>query len=136
MLDMTNTSSFEGDLADYVEMMVARHPRLSHRQASVEAGLANNAITLIVNRQVIRPRPDTLRKLAEKWGTDEDFYLMMSLAGHLRSASKKSTKTGQGDEMSAWEAERIIAALRTMTAEQRENVIRYVLERARGQSSE
>ncbi len=59
-----------------------RHPGLSDRQASIEAGLANNAVTQIVNRAILKPRPTTLEALARTWGTPEDYRQMMLLAGY------------------------------------------------------
>jgi len=110
--------------------MIDKHPGLSYRQASEDAGLSNSVVNQIINGTIIKPKPSTLRRLASKWGSEEDFLTMMALAGHLESQDQHS------GEMTALDAERVIAALRKMTPEQRENVIRYVLERARGQSSE
>ena len=71
-----------------------------------------------------------------------DACLSISKALHVpydEVFSRAGLVSGKGEklpEMTALDAERVIAALRKMTAEQRENVIRYILERARGQSSE
>ncbi len=79
MLVMTNKTL---DLAEYVREMVQRHPGLSDRQAAIQAGLANNAVTQIVNRGISRPRPATLESLANTWGTPEDYREMMKRAGY------------------------------------------------------
>jgi transcriptional regulator with XRE-family HTH domain len=70
------------DLSDYLRIILDRHPGLSDRQAAVQAGLANNAVTQIVNRAILRPRPSTLEALAETWGTPEDYRELMRLAGY------------------------------------------------------
>lgn len=120
------------NLSEYVKRLIDKHPGLSYRQASEDAGLSNSVVNQIINGTIVKPKPETLRRLASKWGSEEDFLTMMAMAGHL----KASEQDHHSEEMSALEAERVISALRKMTAEQREAVIRYVLERARGQSSE
>jgi len=69
-------------LSEYVERLLAQHPGLSDRQASIQAGLPNNAVFRLINNITLHPSPITLEKLANKWGTDADYYEMMRLAGY------------------------------------------------------
>jgi transcriptional regulator with XRE-family HTH domain len=69
-------------LADYVLDMLGRHPGLSMRKASEEAGLNVNSIQQIVNGQRPNPRHDTLKAIADTLGTEHDYYEMCRLAGY------------------------------------------------------
>jgi transcriptional regulator with XRE-family HTH domain len=69
-------------LADYVQQIVSRHPGLSMRQAASQAGLDKNAVQQIVAGSRRRPRPSTLRAIADAWGTEQDYYEMLRLAGY------------------------------------------------------
>lgn len=67
---------------------MARYPGLSARQMSEEAQLANNAVTAILSGKT-NPTPYTIKKLTDKWGTQEDYLAMMRLAGHLPPESSE-----------------------------------------------
>lgn len=69
-------------LGDYVLSIMQRHPDLSMRQASIDAGLNENAVQQIVNGNRPRPRHDTLKAIADKWGDEHDYYEMCRLAGY------------------------------------------------------
>jgi transcriptional regulator with XRE-family HTH domain len=73
-------------LGEYIETMRAKHPRLSRRQMALEAGLSESLITGIVNKG-LGARPETLKALADRWGTPEDYAIMLTLAGHPLPAS-------------------------------------------------
>ncbi len=68
-------------LGDYVDRMRQRHPRLSMRRMALEAGLSASIVGAIV-RASQGARPCTLKALADRWGSDEDYCEMMRLAGH------------------------------------------------------
>jgi transcriptional regulator with XRE-family HTH domain len=72
----------EMTLQEYVEAMLARHERLSLRQASLEAGLSSSSVSNLLRRKDPKPDPRTLKKLADRWGTFEDYQELMRLAGH------------------------------------------------------
>ena len=63
-------------IGKYILDMLSRHPGLSMRQASVKAGLNMNAIQQIVNSDIL-PRPNTIKSLADTWGTPEDYVAML-----------------------------------------------------------
>jgi transcriptional regulator with XRE-family HTH domain len=69
-------------LREYVLEIMKRHPGLSLRQASIRAGLNENAIQQIVSGARPRPRPGDLKLIADAWGTPQDYYEMMRLAGY------------------------------------------------------
>ena len=69
-------------LAECVKGLLDRHPGLSERQASREAGLANNAVTRLIGGDIRQPSPQTLERLAQRWGTEADYYEMMQAAGY------------------------------------------------------
>lgn len=73
----------EKKLAEYVSRMRRRHPRLSMRQMSIEAGLHENAVQKIIRGSRSSPRAETLWALAERWGEmpEVDYAEMMRLAG-------------------------------------------------------
>lgn len=68
-------------LSEYVRSMMQRHPRLNPRQMAQEAGVGESTVYGILNKGH-GAKPRTLRKLADAWGTDEDYHEMMRLAGH------------------------------------------------------
>lgn len=68
-------------VGEYIVAMLKRHPGLSMRQASIKAGLNTNAIQQIINSK-ITPRPNTIKALADMWGTPEDYVAMMRLSGY------------------------------------------------------
>lgn len=68
-------------LGEYVEKLL-EDAGVSHRQASRAAGLSDNVINQIVNGRVTSPDPETLRRIANRWGTEQDYFEMMRLAGH------------------------------------------------------
>jgi hypothetical protein len=70
------------DLIEYLQQMKARYPGLSSRQMSIEAELAENAVASILAGRT-NPTPYTIKKLTDKWGTPEDYVVLMRLAGHL-----------------------------------------------------
>ena len=70
-------------LSAYVQSMMDRYPGLSYRKASEDAGLSNAVIGKIINMDGGKPTPKTLKKIAKKWGTDEDYRNLMRLAGYL-----------------------------------------------------
>lgn len=69
-------------LGEYILAIIERHPGLSLRQASIRAGLNENAIQQIVKGARPRPRPGDLKLIADAWGTPQDYYEMMRLAGY------------------------------------------------------
>jgi transcriptional regulator with XRE-family HTH domain len=70
-------------LSDYLEKMRQRRdPPLSMSLMSTEAGLSPSAVRQIIKGDIKKPNSDTLRKLADRWGTDEDYHQLMKLAGH------------------------------------------------------
>ena len=69
-------------LSEYVLAMLERHPDLSMRSASIQAGLNPNSIHQIVNEQRPHPRHDTLKAIADTLGTEHDYYEMCRLAGY------------------------------------------------------
>ena len=73
-------------LADYIEEIRERHPRLSQRQMALKAGLSESLLTSIINREA-GARPSTLKAIADRWGTPEDYVTMLKLAGHPLPAS-------------------------------------------------
>ena len=70
------------ELSNYVLEMLGRHPDLSMRSASIQAGLNPNSIQQIVNGQRPHPRHDTLKAIADALGTEHDYYEMCRLAGY------------------------------------------------------
>jgi hypothetical protein len=52
------------------------------RQASLKAGLSENAIQHIVAGHTPKPRPDTLKAITDTWGTPRDYAELMRLAGY------------------------------------------------------
>lgn len=69
------------NLAEYVDELRKRHPRLSMRQMAMEAGVGESVVNGIVKRG-LGATPATLKALADRWGTYEDYAEMMRLAGH------------------------------------------------------
>ncbi len=69
------------ELGDYVDRMRQRHPRLSMRRMALEAGIGENRVRDIIKTDR-GARPSTLKALADRWGSDEDYCEMMRLAGH------------------------------------------------------
>lgn len=70
-----------GALGDYLQAL-AREKGLTLRAASLRANLPPEALSQLIRREGrFRPRPDTLRLLAD--ALDGDFVHMMQLAGHL-----------------------------------------------------
>lgn len=69
-------------LGEHVLSIIRRHPGLSMRRASIEAGLNENAIQQIIKGIRSNPLPDTLKAIADTWGTPQDYYEMMRLAGY------------------------------------------------------
>lgn len=67
-------------LGEYLDEMRRRHPRLSMRQMSLEAGLSPSIVGAIINQDA-GARPETLKALADKWGTEEDYGKLLELAG-------------------------------------------------------
>lgn len=104
-------------LADYVLELVARHPGLSMRKASEEAGLNVNSIQQIVNGQRPRPRHDTLKAVADTLGTDHDYYEMCRLAGY-----PTPIPPGVNDE----EEVRLLTMFRALPQEGKEQLLKTV----------
>jgi len=61
--------------------MRKRHFRLSMRQMALDAGLGESTVSSIIQREA-GARPETLKALADRWGTEEDYRELMRLAGH------------------------------------------------------
>lgn len=72
----------KNELGDYVLKLMQRHPDLSMRRASQNAGLNENSIQQIVIGARPRPRHDTLKAIADTLGTEHDYYEMCRLAGY------------------------------------------------------
>lgn len=68
-------------LGDYLNEMRLRHPRLSMRQMSLEAGLSPSVAEQII-KGATGARPKTLKALADRWGDDNNYRKLMDLAGH------------------------------------------------------
>ncbi len=68
-------------LGEYVLGIIRRHPDLSMRKASIQAGLGENTIHQIVKGHRPHPAPDVLRAIASQWGTDQDYVEMLRLSG-------------------------------------------------------
>jgi hypothetical protein len=79
-----NLTKPASNLGEYIYAIWERHNRqrrLSFREMSLEAGLSEN----MVYKLVFEPRgarPETLKAIADRWGTLEDYVEMMRLAGH------------------------------------------------------
>jgi transcriptional regulator with XRE-family HTH domain len=69
-------------LGDYVLSVIQRHGDVSMREASRRAGLNENAIQQIANGDRPHPRYDTLKTIADTWGTEHDYFEMCRLAGY------------------------------------------------------
>jgi transcriptional regulator with XRE-family HTH domain len=69
-------------LGDYVLSIIRRHGDVSMREASRRAGLNENAIQQIANGDRPHPRHDTLKAIADTWGTEHDYFEMCRLAGY------------------------------------------------------
>lgn len=78
---MNNEEKSITTVGEYIVEMLKRHPGLSMRKASIKAGLNTNAIQQIINAK-LTPRPNTIKALADMWGTLEDYVAMMRLAGY------------------------------------------------------
>jgi transcriptional regulator with XRE-family HTH domain len=70
------------ELGDYLEKMRQRHPRLSMRRMALEAGVSENRVRNIIKGIRTGARPETLKALADRWGTEDDYYELMQLAGY------------------------------------------------------
>lgn len=68
-------------LSEYLETMRRRHPRLSWRQMALAAGVSESVLYGLVRRRT-GARPETLKAIADAWGTDEDYRQLMEMAGH------------------------------------------------------
>jgi len=68
-------------LSEYITQMRQRHARLTVRQMAREAGISDSVLYGILN-QGRGARPETLKALADKWGTPEDYRELMQRAGH------------------------------------------------------
>lgn len=103
------------ELAEYVESMLARHERLSYRRAAIEAGISESLVHKIItgNR---RPRLSTLRKLADRWGSSEDYVKMAELAGYdLPDASVIA--------MASMTFKEVLELVSTLTPDEREQLM-------------
>jgi hypothetical protein len=74
---MTSTT-----IADYIKEILDRHPGLSMRKASLQAGLNENEVQQIIKGDRPTPRPDTLKAITDTWGTLGDYIELMRLAGY------------------------------------------------------
>lgn len=68
-------------LGEYLEEMRQRHPRLSKRRMSIDAGLSPSVVEHIISGKT-GSKPRTLKLLTNTWGTDDDYRELMQLAGH------------------------------------------------------
>ena len=110
-------------LQEYLKQMLERHPGVSMRQASLLAGLNENALQQILKSTHFTPRPDTLKALTDKWGTVEDYIVLMRLAGfempetvdieELSAAKKRVVELLSKDEVPDELASFIVAGLET-----------------------
>lgn len=80
-----------GDVGTYLDEMRKRHQRLSRRKMSLEAGLNAGAVQHIVDSRT-KGRPETLKALCDRWGTDEDYRELMWLAGHPLPEKEKPSE--------------------------------------------
>lgn len=87
-------------LIKYLEELRARYPGLSARQMSLDAELADNAVWAILSGKT-NPTPYTIKKLTDKWGTQEDYLAMMRLTGHLPPETKLPETNITDDELQA-----------------------------------
>lgn len=74
-------------LAQYITEMLNRHPGVSMRQFSLQAGLNENAVQQILKATHFVPKPQTIQALTDTWGTPEDYITLMKLAGHTIPAT-------------------------------------------------
>jgi len=51
------------------------------RQMAIQAGIGENLVYGII-KEGKGARPETLKALADRWGTEKDYWRMMELAGH------------------------------------------------------
>ncbi len=71
-----------GRLGDYIEEIRQRHSRLSVRKMAMESGVPESTLRRIISDDRWGARPENLKALADRWGTDEDYRELMRLAGH------------------------------------------------------
>jgi hypothetical protein len=102
-------------LGDYVWAVIQSHTGLSMRQASIEAGLNENAIQQIVSGDRPHPRHDTLKAIADKWGTEHDYYEMCRLSGYPTPIPPNL----EDDQEVA-----ILTLFRSLSPEEKENLLR------------
>jgi hypothetical protein len=69
------------ELGDYLDQMRQKHPRLSMRQMALGAGIGESIVRGII-KENRGARPETLKALADRWGTEEDYHELMQLAGY------------------------------------------------------
>ena len=97
-------------LVDYLRAMIDRHPHLAYSYASTEAGLNINAIGDIINGKSIKPKPSTLKALADRWGMAGDYEILFSLAGYGLPKTKSDLSPSQLDIINKLERENISEA--------------------------
>jgi transcriptional regulator with XRE-family HTH domain len=97
-------------LIDYLRAMLDRHPHLAYSYASTEAGLNINAIGDILNGKSMKPKPSTLKALADKWGEPGDYEMLFSLAGYAIPKTKSDLNHGQLDIINKLERENVSEA--------------------------
>jgi hypothetical protein len=83
------------ELGKYLQQLIKRHPRLSMRQASIKAGLNENAVQQIITGHNVRPRPATLKAITDTWGTPKDYFELLRLAGHDTTTELKTPEEAE-----------------------------------------
>lgn len=68
-------------VGEYIDQIRKRHSRLSMRRMSLESGLSENIIGMVIRGEA-SISPSSLKRICDRWGTDEDYRHLMKLAGH------------------------------------------------------
>jgi hypothetical protein len=90
--------------------MIDKHPHIAYSYASTEAGLNINAIGDIINGKSMRPKPATLKALADRWGEPGDYEMLFSLAGYAVPKTKNDLTPNQLALINRLEQERVSEA--------------------------
>ena len=119
-------------LGDYLEQMRLRHPRLSMRRMALDAGVGESVVNGIV-KLGMGARPETLKALADRWGTPADYSAMLRLAGHpVPEAPSLDAHTQQivqaSEQWSPAQRELLASLMSRTTPEALAHLLRYTRE--------
>ena len=126
--------STEMTIGEYIEKMrMRRDPPPSPTFMSLEAGLSASAIRQIQKGIIKRPTGDTIRKIADRWGTPDDYAAMMRLAGHpVPEAPSLDAHTQQivqaSEQWSPAQRELLASLMSRTTPEALAHLLRYTRE--------